>query len=266
MVAHMPRAEVNGQHLHYQDVGSGEPAVLFSHGLLMDHSMFAPQLAALSQRWRCIVWDERGHGQTLTSPDAFTYWDSARDALGLLDHLTIEQAVLVGQSQGGFLSLRAALMAPERVRALILIASQDRSEDPPNVANYERLLAAFKAPGGPPQQVLDSVTGLILGPGAPDIGRWQQSWRYTPLDTLDQVFTTVLKRRDDVHGRLAELTMPILVIHGEADGAIEPSAAKRLAGDLPNAELVLIPGAAHAPNYSHPDAVNPHIERFLSSL
>ncbi len=60
--------------------------------------------------------------------------------------------------------------------------------------------------------------------------------------------------------------MPILMVHGEADAAIELSVAERLCGDLPNAELVVVPGAAHAPNLSHPDQVNPHIERFLSSL
>ncbi|HEX6390261.1 MAG TPA: alpha/beta hydrolase [Solirubrobacteraceae bacterium] len=262
----MPHADVNGQRLYYEDAGSGEPAVLFSHGFFMDHSMFDPQVQALSDRWRCVTWDERGHGQTETSPDPFTYWDSGKDALGLLDHLGIEQAVLAGMSQGGFLSLRAALTAPDRVRALILIDTQDRPEDPEKVAGYDQLIAAFKAPGGPPQEVLDTVAGIILGEGVPDTERWQRSWTEIPHDTLDQIYTTLTTREDDINARLGELTMPILMIHGEADAAIELSVAERLAGDLPNAELVAIPGAAHAPNLSHPDAVNPHIERFLSSL
>ncbi len=162
----MPHADVNGQRLFYKDTGDGDP-VLFSHGFFMDHSMFDPQVAALSDRWRTIAWDERGHGQTETSADAFTYWDSANDALGLLDHLGIEQAVLAGMSQGGFLSLRAALTAPERVRALILIDTQDRPEDPEKVVGYNQLIEAFKAPGGPPQEVLDTVAAIILGPGVP---------------------------------------------------------------------------------------------------
>ena len=92
--------------------------------------MFAPQAAALAPEFRVIAWDERGFGETEFDGKPFTYWDSARDCLGLLDHLGIQQAVLGGMSQGGFLSLRAALLAPARVRALVLIDTQSGVEDP----------------------------------------------------------------------------------------------------------------------------------------
>jgi len=77
----------------------------------MDHDMFAPQVDALRDDYRVITWDERGHGQTPVD-GPFDYWDSARDALALLTHLGVEEAVLAGMSQGGFLSLRAALLSP----------------------------------------------------------------------------------------------------------------------------------------------------------
>src|SRR5437588_9277108 len=113
----MPFADVNGQHLYYEDFGGDSAgdgvAVLFSHGFLMDHEMFAPQVEALAGEFRCITWDERGFGQT-PADGPFSYWDSAADVLALLTHLGIERAVLAGMSQGGFLSLRAALTAPER--------------------------------------------------------------------------------------------------------------------------------------------------------
>ena len=60
----MPFAHVNGQKLYYEDTGGDGPVIVFSHGLLMDGSMFAPQVEALRSTWRCITWDERGHGQT----------------------------------------------------------------------------------------------------------------------------------------------------------------------------------------------------------
>jgi len=262
----MPYADVNGQRLHYEDSGSGEPAVLFSHGFFMDHSMFDPQVAALADRWRCIRWDERGHGKTETSSDPFTYWDSGADALGLLDHLGIEQAVLAGMSQGGFLSLRAALTAPERVRALILIDTQDRPEDPEKRAGYDQLIEAFMAPGGPPQEVLDIIAGIILAPDYPDNATWQERWRNIDRDVLRQIYTTLTTREDDVRERLGELTMPVLVIHGDADPAIEVARAEAVAEALPDAELVVIAGAGHAANLTHPDDVNPHIERFLGAL
>jgi pimeloyl-ACP methyl ester carboxylesterase len=69
----MPRADVNGQRLFYEDSGEeGENVIVFSHGYFMSHAMFDAQAAALLGRWRCIAWDERGHGQTETTPEPFT--------------------------------------------------------------------------------------------------------------------------------------------------------------------------------------------------
>src|SRR5260221_8571534 len=123
----MPFADVNGQHVYFEDSGGDGPAVIFSHGFLMDHEMFAPQVEELSGEFRCITWDERGFGQTEATSD-FTYWDSADDALALLTHLGIDRAFLVGMSQGGFLSMRAALRASERVLGLGLIDTQSGPE------------------------------------------------------------------------------------------------------------------------------------------
>ena len=78
----MSFADTNGQHLYYEDTGWDGPAVIFSHGFLMDHDMFAPQVDALRDRYRVITWDERGHGQT-PCEGPFDYWDSARDLLAL---------------------------------------------------------------------------------------------------------------------------------------------------------------------------------------
>ena len=93
----MPFADVNGQHLYFEDSGGDGPAVVFSHGFLMDHEMFAPQVDVLAPEFRCITWDERGFGHRGHRP--FTYWDSAADCLALLDHLGIDAAVLAGMSR-----------------------------------------------------------------------------------------------------------------------------------------------------------------------
>ena len=91
----MPSAPVNGTSISYSDSGGDGPAVILSHGYLMDSAMFDPQVAALAPEYRVIAWDARGFGGTRpTGP--FSYWDSSSDVLGLLDHLGIEQAVLGG--------------------------------------------------------------------------------------------------------------------------------------------------------------------------
>ena len=261
----MPYADVNGQRLFYEESGSGEP-VVFSHGLFMDHTMFAPQVDALGDRHRCIVWDERGHGRTESTTEPFTYWDSANDVLGLLDHLGIERAVLAGMSTGGFLSMRAALTAPDRVRALVLLDTQTGVEEDEKRPGSDQLREAWVAPGGPPQEVLDTVAAIILGPDFADTAAWQERWRAMPKERVRQVYETLISREDDVAPRLSELTMPALVVHGEADAAIEVDIARKLAADLPHAELVTVPGAGHAANLSHPEQVNPALERFLAGL
>jgi pimeloyl-ACP methyl ester carboxylesterase len=80
----MPIAVVNGIEISYADSGGDGPAVVLSHGFLMDASMFDAQLAALAPEYRVITWDARGHGGTL-APGPFSYWDLARDALALLN-------------------------------------------------------------------------------------------------------------------------------------------------------------------------------------
>src|SRR3982751_2012418 len=125
----------------------------------MDHSMFDPQVEALTPEFRCIRWDERGFGQTETDAD-FSYWDSAADAVALLDALGVDRAVFAGMSQGGFLSMRAALANPERVRALVLMDTQAGPEDPSVAGAYQGMIDDWVVNG--PANVGDAVAGIIL--------------------------------------------------------------------------------------------------------
>src|SRR5215469_11005824 len=173
----MPIAAVNGQRLYYEDSGGTGPAVIFSHGLFMDHEMFAPQVAALRRRYRCITWDERGHGLSASDRLApFSYYDSAADVAALLRHLGIGKAVLVGMSQGGFLSLRCALAHPDVVRALVLIDTQAGLEDPQRMQGYLQLTDEWAA-GGLKDSTADIVESIILGEAWPGAGAWREKWR-----------------------------------------------------------------------------------------
>ena len=260
----MPHAEINGQSIHYEDTGGDGEAIVFSHGFFMSGGMFEPQVGALKDRYRCITWDERGHGQTKTSPDPFTYWDSADDLFGLLDHLGIDRAVLAGMSQGGFLSMRAALTAPERVRALILIDSQPGPENPDTLEGYNQMIAAWTAPGGPPQEIVDTVGAIILGAEFDDPS-WMEAARNMEPDTVNQIYAT-LTTRDDITDRIGEIEVPVLVVHGDNDVAISVDVARSYVTSFPNGEIVEIEGAGHASNLSHPEPVNAAIGDFLARI
>lgn len=258
----MDTARVNGREIAFEDSGGDGPVVLFSHGLLMNRTMFDPQVAALREDHRCVAWDQRGHGGTPVD-GPFTYWDSADDALALLDHLGVDDAVLVGMSQGGFVSLRAALRAPSRVRALVLIDTQAGVEDPDAVPLYEAMRDQWLAEG--PAGVQDAVAAIIFGDGV-DPAPWFATWAAWPAEHLTLPLRTLVER-DDLEDRLGEIAAPALVIHGERDAAIPVDRARRLATGLPGARpLVLVPGAGHAANLSHPDEVNAAVASFLGEL
>lgn len=258
----MQHAELNGTTIAYADTGGDDkPVVFLSHGFLMDHSMFDAQVDALAPSHRVIIWDERGFGQTRATGD-FTYWDSARDVVALLDHLDVESAVVGGMSQGGFVSLRVALAAPERVRALVLIDTQAGVEDPATVEPYNALHATWLEHG--PAPVQDIIASLILGPGTwPE---WYAKWDRLEPDQFSAAFRCLM-HRDDITGRLGEITAPSLIIHGTADAAIPVSKAHELHDQLGGrSELVLVDGAPHAANITHPREVNAAITGFCSSL
>jgi 3-oxoadipate enol-lactonase len=257
----MLTARVNGTDIAYADSGGSGPAVVLSHGYLMDHTMFDPQLSALAPEFRVITWDERGFGGT-RADGPFSYWDSARDVLGLLDHLGLPQAVLGGMSQGGFLSLRAALLAPERVRALVLIDTQAGQEDPAVAPSYEQMEEIWLAQG--PEPVQEVVASIILGGVDPQ--PWFAKWARLDAEDTDHSFRCLMDR-DDITGRLAEISRPALILHGTADVAIPMARAETLRDGLAGpAKLVAIDGGSHAANMSHPEQVNAALLEFLRAL
>jgi pimeloyl-ACP methyl ester carboxylesterase len=256
---------INGQRIYFEDSGGEGPAVVLSHGFLMDHEMFAAQLDALRPEYRVITWDERCHGQTATSPDAFTYWDSAEDLAGLLDHIGVERAVVGGMSQGGFLSLRFALRHPDRVQALVLIDSQAGVEDPDKAQTYEVMLDVWEAEGLH-EQMGETVAAILFGSDWPGRGPWIEKWGRWPRHLLRQMFHTLVGR-EDIHDRLGEIAAPALVVHGTADTAIDMELAERMCSGLADCRgLVRVEGAGHSSNLTHPEPVNVALRQFLSQV
>lgn len=255
----MPVADINGQQLYFEDSGGPGAPVIFSHGFLMDHEMFAPQVEELSDEFRCITWDERGFGASKAA-GPFSYYDSAADCLAILDHLGIDRAVLGGMSQGGFLSLRAALRSPDRVKALVLIDTESGVENQETIGAYDAMRDEWMSNG--PGNVQDAIAGLILGGGV-DPAPWFDKWAALPREDFGLAYQC-LTGRDDITERLPEITCPAIIFHGDADQAIGMERAETLRDGLGNCEeLVVVKGAAHASNLSHPDQVNPRLREFL---
>jgi pimeloyl-ACP methyl ester carboxylesterase len=235
----------------------------------MDHEMFAPQIEALSAQYRCITWDQRGHGLTATDRlSPFDFYDSANDLSNFLDFLGVPPAILVGMSQGGFVTLRTALSNPDAVAAMILIDTEAGVMPGPEINGNEQLLNMWITNGF--SQVLgEIIAAQIIGPGDgqplwPGAQAWIDKWSQDKLVNLIPSFNALIDRRD-VTSILGAIKKPALVIHGELDKSIAPAMGQALAAGL-GVTCQMIPGAGHASNLTHPAQVNPLIEAFLTTL
>ena len=159
----MAIAEVNGQGIYFEDSAGKGPSIVFMHGFLLDQSLFDEQVAELSPRYRCVRWDARGFGQTRWDGKPFDLYDSVSDCFGLMDHLAIESAILVGMSQGGYCALRAALTSPARVKALVLMSTRSSVDEEPSRAACRGMRDTWTHIG-PMAPLMDGLATAILGP------------------------------------------------------------------------------------------------------
>jgi pimeloyl-ACP methyl ester carboxylesterase len=265
----MPFANVNGQSIHFVDhqAGSGgnEPAIILSHGFSMGHEMWAPQLAPLTDvGWRVITYDERGWGQT-TYTEPFTYWDLADDVLALMDHLGLDTAVLGGMSQGGFLTLRAALTSPERVRAMFLVDTEPNDLPEEERVQFQALFDAALAMGLA-GEVGDMLQAVLFSPGYDGTAIWRAKWNARPVAAWAAA-KECLFERDSVADRLAEITCPALVVHGDVDAAIPFDRGREMADALGGpVTFIEVAGAGHSANLEDPATVNAALLGFLAAL
>ncbi|MNX21668.1 putative non-heme bromoperoxidase BpoC [compost metagenome] len=258
----MPYADVNGQKIFFEDTGGSAPVVIFSHGFLMDRDMFAAQVEALRSRFRCIAFDQRGFGQTLSNGAPFTYWDSAQDLLGLMDHLEVGQATLVGQSQGAFISMRAMLIAPHRVNSLVLISTRAGLDTDEQNNNFRRLADEWSLNGS--SNVQQMLSRLLISDDE-YASPWTAKWSTSSRDSL-ALPVAALVGRDDLTPHLTNISVPTLVIHGTADIAIDVLHGRQLAAGIANARLVEIADAGHAPPLTHALQTTQALLTFLQSL
>lgn len=257
----MPIAELNHQGIYFEDSGGSGPALILGHGFLMDGRMFDPQVQALAPEFRVIRWDARGFGRTRWDGKPFTLWDSAADCIALLDHLDLQQAVIGGMSQGGYCALRVALRHPERVRALVLMSTRGTVDEEEIRAGYRQVRDLWGAPGATENIVQSLASGILGDPRF--YSPWLERWRQIPREHFVAAMNNLIER-DDIQHQLPGIQCPAIVFHGLDDTGIPPSEGERLHRTLPGSKrFVTVPGAAHAPNLTHPDAVNPPLVEFL---
>jgi 3-oxoadipate enol-lactonase len=261
----MPIAQLNGQGIYYEDTGGEGLPLVFLHGFLFDTTMFDAQVAALSSQYRCIRFDARALGQTQWDGQAFDLYDTVEDTRALLDHLGIEQAVIVGMSQGGYASLRFAVKYPERVKALIFLSTYNGIDNDDVKATYREMRDAWRANG--PEGLVPTYLDLFVGLNEDLRATWGEKWLKIPADNIYHAMNNLTDRDEVTQEQVDTVTAPALVVHGGADVGMPSDLGKALYKSLPNAKnFVVVEGAPHAANVTHPDEVNAAIQEFLAEL
>ncbi|MFB9475527.1 alpha/beta fold hydrolase [Nonomuraea salmonea] len=255
--------------LFWTENGTGKPVVLL-HGGFLDHTMWNDQISALSDRYRVIAYDARGHGRSANATGPYRLTD---DLAALLRHLGTGPAVLVGVSMGAGLAVDTALEHPELVSALVATGagtSEPYFEDPWTRQAMTAWHAAMAA--GDLEGSIEGFLTVGLGPYRdlteldPEIPRRLRAMARATMSkhTADEPNHVILLK--DTWHRIREIKVPVLAIHGAADSPDHVAMAERLATTVVNGRSVTIDGAAHYPNMERPDTYNKLLEDFLTSL
>lgn len=261
----MPSARIGGSdpgygELGYADTGGAGPVLFLAHGYGLDRTMFVAQ-AELAPHCRVVAWDARGHGGTPDGGSPFSYWDLARDQLALMDRLGVGRATLGGVSQGGFIALRAALIAPHRVSGLVLFDTEAGACHPDDAASYRRLFAEL-AEFGPVEDLVVPLAAQIIG-DHPAADGWARRWqeRSFPLGAA----ADCLLSRDNIVPRLSEIQCPALLVRGGRDFSIPAERMKILRDSLQSATPIhVIADAGHSPPLTHPGETNAVVMEFMN--
>jgi 3-oxoadipate enol-lactonase len=259
--------------LYVDDQGNAdEPVALLWPSLFTDHSMWRYQVPALrSAGWRTLALDPPGQGRSTGIGRSFTMDECAEAALQVLDAVNVHTPVVVlGTSWGGMIAPRMALLAPERVRGMVLTNTTAESA---TLFDYaQNTLLTWMLATSALDKVVDSmVTSLQLSREtrrrqpdlAAELSRTYRSWNRRGLI---HTVRSVLVDRDSSLESLGNVWAPTLVVSGKQDTILPSSYSRRIVERLPKARHVEVPAAAHLVPLEAPDATNALILNFIADL
>jgi 3-oxoadipate enol-lactonase len=261
----MATVHVNGTTLYYEDTGGDGPPILFSHGLLWDTSMFASQIAALKDRFRCVAYDHRGQGKSADDTCRAIELDTlTQDAAALIEGLGLSHVHFCGLSLGGMVGMRLAIARPDLIRSLILLsttADPERSKLKYKTMNVIARLFGIGVVANAVMPVLYGKSALSDRTRSFERMAWKQQLLHN-RPTIWRAVNGVIERKS-IHAELRKIEASTLVAVGDQDVATVPAQAASIAAAIDGAKLVIIPGAGHGLTLEAPAAVTDVIAAFL---
>ena len=271
----MPRAFINGVNLYYEEAGDAVP-MIFVHEFAGEAKSWEPQVRFFRRRYRTITFNARGYppSDVPEDPAAYSQRQAVEDIRGMLDHLTIDKAHVIGLSMGGYAALHFGLLYPERALSLV-IAGAGYGSNPEERDTFRRDCAALaeRFEREPMQQV---AAIYAMGPARVQFrDKDPQGWEQF-CDLLTQqsaqghalTMRRVQMMRESIYelgDRMARLTVPTLIVTGDEDEpCLEP--ALYMKRTIPTAGLLVIPRSGHAVNLEEPDLFNRQVLDFVTAV
>jgi pimeloyl-ACP methyl ester carboxylesterase len=247
--------------------GEGDPPLLLLHGIGGGAGVWAGTIDHLAPSHRTVAWTMPGYADSPPLPQ-MTWPALAGAAVGLLDHLDLPTAVVVGHSFGGMVAQEMALLDPDRVTGLVLVGTVAAfgGGSPEFVERYlADRLAPLDAGRSPADFAGATITSLVAAPlAAADHERAVSAMAAISPDAYRAALTclTTWDRRD----RIGEIAVPTLVVAGEVDPIAPPKAVGRLAEGIPGARSVVVPATGHLVNLESPAAFHDALDAWLADL
>ena len=263
--------EADGARLYVEEAGEG-PAVVFLHPGLWDSRTWDGQFGPFSERYRAVRFDARGFGRSSRREDGGVY-SLVGDLLAVMDATGTERAALVGCSMGGGTALDCALVAPDRVAALVLAASalgglEDGTPEE-EAWSAERMAPVRSAiEEGDLERAQDLRVGTMWALLGTDDERGARI-RQIALENKDEIVqdeSGEVEVDPPAFQRLEEIQAPTLVLPADHDPPWTPRVSRMLADRIPNARLVQIPDVDHVVNMRKPAEFNEVALAFLGEV
>jgi 3-oxoadipate enol-lactonase len=261
----MPQIDANGIAIRYQLEGPADaPVVLFSNSLGTRLEMWDPQMPALTQRFRALRYDSRGHGESAAPDGPYSIELLAEDAIGLLDALGIERVHFCGLSKGGMVGQMLGARHGERLLSLTLCSTACYME--PRQLWDERIKVAN-------EQGMAALADAV-------VERWfTEAYRAEPSIVVERVRQMILDtpaqgyaaccaaiRDMDLRDLIGTIRLPTQIIVGADDPATPPAKAEEIHARIPGSKLEVMPDAAHLLNIEQDVAFDASLRAFLDHL
>ncbi len=265
-MSEIEQVEVGGLTLAYRRAGQG-PALVLLHGAYEDSRIWSRQLDGLSDAFTVVAWDAPGCGRSDDPPDTFTASDYGDCVAAFLDALQLTAPHVLGLSWGSALALGLYERHPDAVASLVLAsayAGWAGSLSPDEV--QRRLRQVLREVELPPEQFVDDWMPTLFTASAPQALVDEVSAIMSDFHPAGMRTAVLGMAAADYRAVLPTITVPTLLLYGEADVRSPLTVAKEMHAQIPSSTLVVLPGAPHLAQVETPDLFNAAVREFLGGV